>query len=121
MIRTLSIPLIGELDSFVLISAPLGVDDERALGELLELGSALGEWLGAVLGEVLEPLIGLLVGDLVLRTPVVRLYRTLFVSSHVAEMVWSLTGPIDGLGIDGLRVRSLFLSYLVVADVGSTQ
>jgi hypothetical protein len=89
----------------MLVSEILGVNDGRALGELLrvELGFTLGEWLGAVL----ELLIGLLVCGLFLRTPVVRLSRTLFCPSHGGEIAELLTGPIDGLGMDELRIRSL--------------
>jgi hypothetical protein len=107
-------------------SEPLGDVDGRALVEVpcLKLGPALGDWLGAALpeelGAVLGPLIGLLVGDLVLRTPVVRLSKALFVPSHVGEMVWLLVGPIVGLGIDGLSVRAMVGSSLVVTDFGST-
>jgi hypothetical protein len=74
------------------------------------------EWLGAALG----PLVGLLMGDLVLRLPVVTLIRTLFVPSHVGEVAGLLTGPIVGLGIDELRVRSLVGSSLAFTDVGRT-
>jgi ribose/xylose/arabinose/galactoside ABC-type transport system permease subunit len=104
LISTPSGVLVGELVFSMLVSEPLGVDDGRVLGEL-------GEWLGAVLGEVLgavlELLLGLMVGGLVLRTPVARLIRTLFGLSHMGEIAELLTGPIDGLGIDELRIRSI--------------
>jgi hypothetical protein len=96
--------LVGELVLSILVSEPLGVDDGRALGEL---GAWLGAVLGEVLGAVLELLLGLLVGDLVLRTPVARVIRTLLGSSHMGEIVELLTGAIDGLGIDELRIRSI--------------